>query len=200
MSVFRALRALIVGGVAAAVALGGAGLAYASSDSSAKPSAAASSPTKSTTPAKGRKLPAEDLVTGINGTSLTADTPKGPKTFTLTSSTTYRRGNTKLTEADIKAGELVRIRTAKGGTTAKSVAIAPAVLTGYVQSLSGSTLTVLDRSGFSHQVSTTGATYKKNGAAGQASDVAVGRLVRVQGFIDANGSTVDASTIGVRQP
>lgn len=198
-SVFRSPRALIVGGVTVAVALGGAGLAYASTDSSASPPAAASSPAKSTTPAKNRKLPAEDLVTGIDGTSLTVDTPKGPKTFTLTSTTTYHRGTAKLTEGDIKAGQMVRIRTAKGGTTAKSVAIAPAVITGYVQSLSNGTLTVVDRSGFSHKVSTTGATYKKNGGAGQASDVAAGRVVRVQGFIDADGSTVDAVTIGVQQ-
>lgn len=200
MSVFRSPRALIIGGVVAAVALGGAGLAEASTGSSTSPSVTTSSSAKSTTHAKHRKHPAEDLVTAISGTSLTADTPRGPKTFTLTSTTTYHRGSAKLKEADIKAGQMVRIRIAKGGTTAKSVAIAPAVVTGYVQSLSGSTLTVVDRSGFSHKVSTTGATYKKNGGAGQASDVAAGDLVRVQGFIAADGSTVDASTIGVHQP
>jgi hypothetical protein len=200
MSMFRSPRSLIVGGVAAAVALSGAGLAYASAGSGASPATATSSTAKSTTHAKHRKPPAEDLVTAISGTSLKADTPKGPKTFTLTSTTTYHRGSAHLTEADIKAGQIVRIRTAKGGTTAKSVAIAPTVITGYVQSLSGSTLTVIDRSAFSHKVSTTGATYKKDGAAGKASDVAVNDLVHVQGFLGADGSTVDATTIGVHQP
>jgi hypothetical protein len=200
MPVFRSPRSLIVCGVAATVALGGAGLAYASTGSSASPAAETSSTATSSTHAKHRKLPVGDLVTAINGTSLTADTPKGPKTFTLTSTTKYHRGSATLTESGIKAGPIVRIRTAKGGTTATSVAIAPAIITGYVQSLSGSTLTVLDRSGFAHKVSTTGATYKKNGGAGQASDVAAGGLVRVQGFIDADGSTVDAITIGVHQP
>lgn len=199
-SVFRSPRVLVVGGVAVAVALGGAGLAYASTGSSASPATAPSAPTKSTTATKNRKLPPEDLVTQINGTSLTADTPKGSRTFTLTSQTTYHRGSAKLTEADIKAGQVVRIRTAKGGTTVRSVAIAPAVVTGYVQSLPGGTLTVVDRSGFSHKVNTTGATYKKNGGTGQASDVAAGDLVRVQGFLDADGVTLDATTIGVHQP
>jgi hypothetical protein len=198
-SVFRSPRVLVVGGVATAVALGGAGLAYASAGSAASPSSAASSQAKSTAAPKHRHVPAEDLVTGINGTSLTADTPRGPKTFTLTSTTTYRRGAAKLTEADVKVGQLVRIRPGKGGTTARVVAIAPAVITGFVQSQSGSTLTVIDRSGFSHRVSTAGATYKKNGAAGQPSDVHVGGLVRVHGFVDADGSTLDATTIGVRQ-
>lgn len=200
MSLFRSPRSLIVGGVAATVALSGAGLAYASTGSSASPAAGSSSTATSTTHAKHRRLPPEDLVTAISGTSLTADTPKGPKTFTLTSTTIYRRGNATLAESDIKTGQIVRIRTVKGGTTVKSIAIAPSIITGYVQSLSGSTLTVVDRSGFSHKVSTTGATYKKNGKAGQASDVAVNDLVRVQGFLGSDGSTVDARTIGVHQP
>lgn len=197
MTPFRSPRLLVVGGVTAAVALGGAGLAYASTGSSAAPSSTTSS---SATPAKTHKHPADDLVTSISGTSLTADTPKGVTTFTLTPTTSYRRGSTKLTEADIKPGQVVRIRTQKGGTTVRAVAIAPAGITGYVQSMAGSTLTVVDRSGFSHKVSTTGATYKKNGAAGQASDVTPGALVHVQGFIDADGSTLDATTVGVHHP
>jgi hypothetical protein len=198
MSVFRSPRVLIVGGMAAIVALGGAGLAYASTGSSASPSSATSTPAKSTGAATKHRLPAEDLVTAVTANSLTADTPKGIKTFTLTSTTTYHRGKEKVTEADIKAGQIVRIRTAKDGATARAVAIAPAVITGYVQTASGSTLTVVDRSGLSHPVSTTGATYKKNGAAGQASDVTAGVLVRVQGFLGSDGATIDATTIGVR--
>jgi hypothetical protein len=198
MSVSRSPRVLIVSGVAAAVALGGAGLAYASTTSSTSPSSATSTPAKSTSTAKKHKKPVEDLVTAVTATSLTADTPKGIKTFTLTSATTYRRGTAKVTEADIKAGEVVRIRTAKDGTTARAVAIAPAVITGYVRSASGSTLTVVDRSGLSHAVSTTGATYKKHGAAGQASEVTAGVLVHVQGFLGSDGATIDATTIGVR--
>jgi hypothetical protein len=198
MPVFRSPRVLIVGGVTAVVALGGAGLAYASTSSSTSPSSATSTPAKSSGAATKHRLPAEDLVTAVNGTSLTADTPKGTKTFTLTSATTYHRGTAKVTEADIKPGQVVRIRTAKDGATARAVAIAPAVITGYAQSASGSTLTVVDRSGLSHTVSTTGATYKKNGAAGQASDVTAGVLVRVQGFLGSDGATIDATTIGVR--
>ena len=200
MSMSRSPRLLIVGGVAAVVALGGAGLAYASTASSTSPSSATSTPAKTTSTAKKHKLPAEDLVTAVTAvtaTSLTADTPKGSKTFTLTSATTYRRGTAKMTEADIKAGEVVRIRTAKDSATARAVAIAPAVITGYVQSASGSTLTVVDRSSLSHTVSTTGAAYKKHGAAGQASEVTAGVLVHVQGFLGSDGATIDATTIGV---
>lgn len=180
------------------VAVGGAGLAYASTGASQGTSS--TSPAASTKPvAQKHKHPADDLVTAISGTSLTADTPAGVKRFTLTPSTTYRRGATKLTESDVKAGQMVRIRTATGGTTATAVAIAPAVVTGYVQSSATDTLTVVDRSGFSHKVNTTGATYKKNGAAGHASDVTDGALVRVQGFLDADGLTLEATTVGVHQ-
>ena len=199
MSLPVSRRVLVIGGVAAAVALGGAGVALAAPSLSAAP-ASASASAKPGAAAKAHKAAAADLVTGVDSSSLTVDTPKGSKTFTLTSTTTYHRGSTKLTESDIKAGQLVRIRAAKGGTTAKAVAIAPSVVTGYVRSMSGGTLTVVDRSGFSHKVSTSGATYKKNGAAGQSSDVATGDVVHVQGFIDSDGSTIDATTVGVRHP
>jgi hypothetical protein len=201
----RSRRALVVGGIAAVVTVAGAGFAYAATTASAPaaPSSAASSATAHSGTAakhKPKHRRAEDLVTAVSGSSVTVDTPNGSKTFALTSTTSYHRGKTKATAQDVKVGEMVRIRAAKnaGTPTARIVTIAPAVLTGYVRSISGGTLTVVDESGFTRKITTSGGTaYRKNGAAGSAGDVSVGSLVHVRGIVASDGTSIDATSVGV---
>lgn len=191
--------------MAAVVTVSGAGFAYAATTAStpAAPSSAASPATAhsgAATKHKAKHRRAEDLVTAVSGSSVTVDTPSGSKTFALTSTTSYHRGKETATATDIKVGEMVRIRAPKssGTPTATSVTIAPAVLSGYVRSMSGGTLTVIDESGFTRTVTTSGATtYRKNGAAGSAGDVTVGSLVHVRGNIASDGTSIDATSVGV---
>ena len=97
----------------------------------------------------------------------------------------------------MKVGELVRVR-AGSDSVATGVQIVPARVAGYVQSISGSTLTVVDRSGFTHKVQTSGSTmYKEDKAAASFGDIKQGGRVRAQGGVETDGTTVDATLVQI---
>jgi len=60
------------------------------------------------------------------------------------------------------------------------------------------TVTIIDGNGFTRAVQESPTTsYRTSGATGLPADVKVGRFIRVQGNVDANGTTLDASKIAV---
>ncbi len=58
--------------------------------------------------------------------------------------------------------------------------------------------TITDGNGFTRTVQENPTTsYRTNGATGSPSDITVGRFIRVQGNVEANGTTLNASKIAV---
>ena len=142
-------------------------------------------------------------VTAVTPSSLTVSDPSGTlTTYTLDGSTTYRKGHAAGTIADVTVGARVMvIPTAQGSTTAATIVIAVPELRGTVSAVAGSTITITDRDGFWRTISTNGSTtYSKAGATASASDVTVGQIIGAEGAIDANHTTLDASSITIGLP
>lgn len=143
---------------------------------------------------------APDLVTAVSGTTLTLDTPRGVKTVTLTPTTVYKHGQGTATLADVKPNEIVRVRFVDpmaAVLVAKSVGIEMARADGYVTAVNGTSFTIIGRDGFARTVQENSTTvYRNADAAGSPSELSVGKLVRVEGNVDANGTTLDATRIG----
>jgi hypothetical protein len=144
------------------------------------------------------------LVTAVTPATVTVQTPAGPKTIGLGSGTTYYADRTKATKAILTVGDIVGIRLADpkaASPVAAVVTVLPAHLEGFVTKVDGSTITLTDESGFTRTVRTSSATtYEKAGAAGKASDVTVGAFVRARGAVDADGTTLDATTVSTGRP
>lgn len=147
------------------------------------------------------------LVTSVNGNTITLDTPRGIKTVTVNSATVYKHGTTTATLADVKVHDIVRVQLVDPNApapVAKEVRIEKARLDGYVTAVNGSTLTVIDRGGFTRTVQESQTTtYRDAGNAGNAgnpSEVTVGKHIRAEGNVDPNGTTLDATRIGTGQP
>ncbi len=148
----------------------------------------------------GDRRGAGDLVAAVSGNTITLDTPGGVKTVTVTPVTVYKHGMGTASLADVKPNEIVRVRfvdPTAAAPVAKSVRIELARAEGYVTAVSGTSFTVIGRDGFARTVQESSTTvYRNAGAAGSASEVTVGKLVRAEGNLDANGSTLDANRIG----
>lgn len=144
------------------------------------------------------------LVSAVSGGSLTVRTPMGTKTVALNGSTTYYQGQTKTTLAAIKVGDVVHVRLVDPQATAPVAAVVtvvPAHVAGWVTKIDGSTITLVDGSGFTRTLTTSGTTtYRKDGATGSASDITVGTFVHALGAVDQNGTTLDATEVGVGFP
>jgi len=147
---------------------------------------------------------AGDLVTAVSGNTLTLDTPGGVKTVTVTPATVYKHGRGTASLADVKPNEIVRVRfvdPTAAAPVAKSVRIELARADGYVTAVNGTSFTVIGRDGFARTVQESSTTvYRNAGSAGSPSEVTVGKLVRAEGNIDANGTTLDATRIGTGMP
>ena len=141
------------------------------------------------------------LVTAVNGNTLTLDTPRGGQTVTVTAATRYQHGAAAAALADVHAGETGRVALVDPAATspvATTVRSELAHEAGYVHSANGSTVTIIDGNGFTRTVQENPTTsYRTNGATGSPSDVTVGRFIRVQGNVEANGTTLNASKIAV---
>lgn len=191
------------------LALGVSGLA--SATTSATPGVVAAAPSAGPDrPDKGEMRRAHPgakrggLVAAVTDSSLTVRTPGGTKTVGLNSSTSYYEGKTKATKAAVKVGKIVAVRLADpkaSSPVASVVTVLPAHLGGFVTKIDGDTITIVDHSGFTRTIRTSSATtYEKNGAAGKASDVTVGALIRAVGTVAANGTTLEATTVRVGGP
>ncbi len=210
----RGRRVALVAGLVAGLGLGVNGLASAASTTpTTPPSGAAGQPGHGPRGDhghgrgdRGPRHGAGGLVTAVTGTQLTVDTPRGPKTVALTPATTYRHGRATATRTDVKVGEIVRVRVrlvdpAATAAVAKAVEIEPAHVGGFVSAVDGSTLKVVDESGFTRTIRTSSSTtYEKDGAAAKASALTVGSFVRAEGVVDPDGTTLDAARVATGHP
>lgn len=197
-------------GLVAGLALGATSLASASTSTPSKPSSgtAAASPGHTGKAHQGHRRAHQrrigDLVTDVTGSTISFDTPRGAKTVTVNSTTTYARGTTAASLADVRKGEIVRIGFVDPKATAlvaKHVRIELAHEAGYVQSVSGGTVTIIDRGGFTRTILESSATlYRTDGTAGKATDIAAGKFLRAVGNVAQDGSTLDASRIWTGKP
>ena len=128
----RSRSALVTACVAGGLVLAGGGIAtgVALAGSAQPAAAAAAAPTPSpATHAKGaHPRAAAEVVTAVTSGSVTVDTKRGAKTYTLNSATTYREGKAQVTASALQAGQKVRIRIVPGTTSdpvAQTVAIVP---------------------------------------------------------------------------
>lgn len=109
----------------------------------------------------------------------------------LQASTSYRKGHRTASEADLQAGERVRVQLVAGDSspTASVVTILPSALKGTIASLSAGGFTITTSAGASDTVATTGSTkYHTGKTTVSVSSVHVGSKVRVSGTLGPSGS------------
>ncbi|HEY1762978.1 MAG TPA: DUF5666 domain-containing protein [Acidimicrobiales bacterium] len=141
-------------------------------------------------------------VTAVTSSSVTVLAKDGTSTtFTYSTSTGVKAlGDTSatLTTSDLAVGEHVGVSfDSSAATTAVTIDIKLAHISGTVSAVSGDNITVQDHQGFTHLVLVgTATTYAQQGG-GTASlvSVIVGARIRAEGVIDTNGTTLDALTV-----
>lgn len=112
-------------------------------------------------------------------------------TVALQSSTSYHKGHRAVSEADLQAGERVRVQLVSGDSspTASTVTILPSVIKGTVASLSAGGFTLTTPAGASDSVSTSGSTkYHTGKTSVSMSTIHVGSKVKVSGTLGPSGS------------
>lgn len=176
--------------------------------------AVVASPTSSTTAATIIVLPAGFLpgaganreggiVTATSATSITIRQPDGASTaYSINASTSVTEGQVMVSIGALAVGERVRITPASSdAATAASISIGLAHVTGTVVSVSGNTIVVSDDQGFYRTIQVGSATsYAKSGTTASLGDVTTGAVIFGEGLVDANHTTLDASTIGIGTP
>lgn len=143
------------------------------------------------------------LVTAVSSTSITVKDMQGTSTtYTIDASTKVTKEQQTATAADLAVGEHVRILAGtSSATTAAGIDIELARIGGQVVSVSGNAITVSDRDGFYRTVTVSGTTtYAKSGAGATLSDVTTGSFIMAEGTVDANHTTLDASSVGIGLP
>lgn len=142
-------------------------------------------------------------VTGVTSSTLTVLTKGGTSTtFTYTTNTNVKAlgdPSAKLTTLDLAQNEHVGVAfDTSAATTAVTIDIKLAHVSGTVSAVSGDNITVQDHQGFTRMIlvgATT--TYNQNGTTSSTDPVAVGMRIRAEGVVDANGTTLDALTITI---
>jgi hypothetical protein len=140
------------------------------------------------------------LVTGVTSTSFTLNRLNGSTaTFSITATTTFTEGSTVLTAAALVAGDSADVVVNSAApTTALSVNILLATLSGPVTAVSGNTITIRGGKGFARTILVSATTiYTKAGAPATLADVTVGSRITAQGTVDADLTTLDATTITI---
>ncbi len=134
--------------------------------------------------------PTSVTVTGWNGTSTT---------YTITTTTTFSEGSTTVLASALVVGDHVDIQVSSTApTTATSIEIALARVSGKVTAVSGDDITVTDHHGnVSTIVVSTTTTYTNGGATAALTDVTVGVFVSAQGTIGATPTTLDATSVSI---
>ncbi len=142
-------------------------------------------------------------ITALSATSITVSGPDSHSaTFSINSSTTVRKGHAAGAVSDLATGENVAVvPSTSDATVASNILIQLPHLGGKVVSVTGSTIVVQDRDGFYRTINTDGSTtFRKSDAAGSLSDVTVGSFVVAEGTIDADHTSLDATSVGVGVP
>jgi hypothetical protein len=140
------------------------------------------------------------LVTAVTPTSVTVTGGNGTSsTFVITTTTTFTEGSTTVTAADLVVGDRVGIEvTSTNATTATSISIALARVSGQVTAVSGDTITITDHKDVTSTILVgTTTTYSKGGAAAALTDVTVGTTISAQGTIGATPTTLDATSVNI---
>lgn len=157
------------------------------------------------------------LVAAITADSLTLRTPRGTRTIGLTKDTVFYEGlpkgrlgqggddpATKVTASAVQVGEPVVVRLVDPGAAtpvAAVVRVLPARVGGWVTSVEGTTITVLDRFGFSRQIRTSDSTaFRRAGAASTLSSITAGELVMASGEVSADRTSLDADLVVIGAP
>jgi hypothetical protein len=152
-------------------------------------------------------------VTAIKGSSLTLRTLQGSLTVDTTASTTYTKEQQKVSFGDIHVGDVVRAKPAGTGTrpspgatpkpapteiTATSIEVVMPSFVGRVESVNGSTITIVDMRGKEKTVTTTSSTrYLDKGQAATSAIVKAGAFIRAEGSqSDLTHLTADVVSTG----
>lgn len=189
-------RSVVALAIGAALTVGGASLASASSFHSRGGNCASAKVSAFDYASSGTG----GYVTAVTPTSVTIQSWSGTTTtYALTSTTTYTEGKAASTWASLVVGDRVQIGVSSASpTTASSVSIELAELFGTVTSVSGSTITIKDPQGFSRTIVVGSATtYTQGGATSTIAAVVDGAKIVAQGTIDANGTSLDALSVDV---
>ena len=140
------------------------------------------------------------LVTGVTPTSFTLNRLNGSTaTFSITATTAFTEGSIVLTAAALVAGDSADVSVnSTAPTTALSVNILLATLSGPVTAVSGNTITIRGGKGFDRTILVSSTTiYTQAGAPATLANVTVGSHITAQGTVDADLTTLDASTITI---
>jgi len=177
---------------------GGAGLASATSTQSARDS---TTPTSTSPP--NRADMAGGVVTAVTDTSITVKHLDGTSTtYTITTSTALYEGPTTIAASSLAVGQHVEIDLSSADSTlAQSINVQVPVLFGTVTAVEGNTITISDLDGFSRSIVVdSSTTYTKSGASATLADISVGALISAEGTVDANLTSLDATSVSMGQP
>ena len=142
-------------------------------------------------------------ITAIAGSQISLKTDDGwTRTITVSSSTAITKGGAKITAADLKVGDTIRLRQTRnsdGTFTIAGIDVLVPQVAGTVTGTSSSGFTVKDRNGVVWTV-TVGSTtvYRTGSGNGSKSDVTTGVAVVVAGT--QSGNSISAATVFVRLP
>ncbi|MGC1419637.1 MAG: DUF5666 domain-containing protein [Acidimicrobiales bacterium] len=177
------------------LAAGGAGIASATSTQAAHDATTA----PSTAPPSWGDV-AGGVITAVSSTSITVKDLDGTSsTYAITTATTFSEGPTTIDASALAIGQHVGIQlSSASSTTAVNIDVQLPVLFGTVTAVNGDTITISDPEGFARTIvvdSTT--TYTKSSASATLSDVTVGSVISAQGTVDANLTSLDASSVEI---
>jgi len=193
-------KAAATAAIAVGLVAGGVGIASAATSGSTSPTpppaGAHAGPGMDRDGARGTVTaitPTSITITGFGGTATT---------YTISSSTTFTKGSSPATASDVTVGARVDLQlTAVGSTTVASVRIDVPRIGGTVTAVNGNTITIIDEEGFWRTVSVSSSTtYAKGGSAASLADVTVGQMIRAEGSIAANHTTLDATSVNIGKP
>lgn len=177
---------------------GGAGLASATSTQSARDS---TTPTSTSPP--NRADMAGGVVTAVTDTSISVKHLDGTSTtYPITSTTSLYEGPTSIAASSLAVGQHVEIELSSANSTqAQSINVQVPVLFGTVTAVQGDTITISDLDGFSRTIAVdSSTTYTKSGAAAALADISVGTLISAEGTVDANLTSLDATSVSTGPP
>jgi hypothetical protein len=177
---------------------GGAGLASATSTQSARDS---TTPTSTSPP--NRADMAGGVVTAVTDTSITVKHLDGTSTtYPITSTTALYEGPTTIAASSLAVGQHVDIELSSANSTlAQSINVQVPVLFGTVTAVQGDAITISDLDGFSRTIAVdSSTTYTKSGVAATLADISVGTLISAEGTVDANLTSLDATSVSTGQP
>lgn len=221
MTTSRIRRTVITVGLAGGVAaLGGTAIAQAATSPSTPASSSTSSATSSAPTPGGRPPgppgpgggarpnPANDAdgrITAVSSSSLTVKSAAGTtRSYVLNSSTTVHEGpGHSVSTSALAVGEHVHVRGQSSSSTLTAIDVDVLLphIDGVVSAVNGNRVTVTDPDGFTRTITTSGSTtYTKSGSTVSSSSVAVGSSIHATGTVDANGTSLDATSIELRVP